>query len=222
MAAGRGDLERALGALLSLDVAQVRRRPRRAARSPGSGRDEHLRALEMVGELDQRARREDLDVAPAQAASGPQAAGQISPWPRALAATAAGSTPATAVIEPSSASSPSTVKPLERVGRDRADRRHHAERDRQVVVAALLRQVGGREVDGDAARPAARGPRRSAPRAPARATSATALSARPTMVKAGSAGRDLHLHVDRPRLDALERDRRDPHDHTTEPHRILA
>ena len=45
----------------------------------------------------------------AQAASGPQAAGQISPLPRALAAIAAGSTPATGAIEPSSPSSPSTV-----------------------------------------------------------------------------------------------------------------
>ena len=35
--------------------------------------------------------------------------------------------------------------------RDGADRRHQAERDRQVVVAALLGQVGGREIDGDAA-----------------------------------------------------------------------
>ena len=40
----------------------------------------------------------------------------------------------------------------ERVGGDGADRRHQAERDRQIVVAAFLRQVGGREIDGDAAR----------------------------------------------------------------------
>jgi hypothetical protein len=35
----------------------------------------------------------------------------MSPCPRSFAAIAAGSTPATAVIEPSSASSPKTVKP---------------------------------------------------------------------------------------------------------------
>ncbi len=45
----------------------------------------------------------------AHAASGPHALGQMSPWPRALAAMAAGSTPATAAMEPSSDSSPSTV-----------------------------------------------------------------------------------------------------------------
>jgi hypothetical protein len=38
MAAGRGDLERALGAFLALDVAQIEQRPR--ARAPsGCGRD---------------------------------------------------------------------------------------------------------------------------------------------------------------------------------------
>ena len=88
----------------------------------------------------------------AQAASGPQAAGQIKPSFRALAPIAAGSAPATAAIEPSRPSSPSTVKPSKRVVRHRADRRHQAERDRQIVVAAFLRQIGGREIDGDAAR----------------------------------------------------------------------
>ena len=47
----------------------------------------------------------------AQAASGPQAAGQIRPSLREFAPIAAGSTPATAAIEPSRPSSPSTVKP---------------------------------------------------------------------------------------------------------------
>jgi hypothetical protein len=61
MAAGRGDFERALGALLAFDVGQVemhaveladlRLRP-----------VEDLRALEVVGELDQRLRRDDLDL----------------------------------------------------------------------------------------------------------------------------------------------------------------
>jgi hypothetical protein len=38
----------------------------------------------------------------------------------------------------------------ERVARDGADRGHQAERDRQIVVTAFLRHVGGREIDGDA------------------------------------------------------------------------
>ena len=88
--------------------------------------------------------------AEAQAASGPQAAGQIRPRPRALAAIAAGSTPATGLIVAVERQFADHRVGVERVGGDRADRRHHAERDRQVVVAALLRQIGGREIDGDA------------------------------------------------------------------------
>ena len=41
----------------------------------------------------------------------------------------------------------------------------------------------------------------------------TALSGRPTMVKAGHAWCDLHLDIDGPNLDAFERDRGDPLDH---------
>ena len=52
----------------------------------------------------------------AQAASAPQAAGQIRPSSRELAPIAAGSTPATGAIEPSSPNSPSTVKPLSASG----------------------------------------------------------------------------------------------------------
>ncbi len=47
----------------------------------------------------------------AQAASGPQTAGQINPSPRALAPIAAGRTPATGAIEPSRPSSPKTANP---------------------------------------------------------------------------------------------------------------
>lgn len=46
---------------------------------------------------------------PAQAASGPEADGQIRPLPSALAAIAAGSAPATGAMVPSSDSSPSTT-----------------------------------------------------------------------------------------------------------------
>ena len=48
-------------------------------------------------------------VSPAHAASGPQAPGQISARESAFALIAAGSTPATGVMRPSSASSPSTT-----------------------------------------------------------------------------------------------------------------
>jgi hypothetical protein len=57
MAAGGRDFERALGAFLALRRGRERRllnfrlRPR-----------EHLRAFEVVGELDERGRRDDLDL----------------------------------------------------------------------------------------------------------------------------------------------------------------
>ena len=52
----------------------------------------------------------------------------------------------------------------------------------------------------------------SAPRTLSR-LSATALSGRPTMVKCGMPRPDLHLHIDRPRLDALKGDGGDPGKH---------
>ena len=54
--AGGGDLERALGALLALDVLEVDQRAAGLADLRLRAR-EHLRAAEMIGELDQRARR---------------------------------------------------------------------------------------------------------------------------------------------------------------------
>ncbi len=38
---------------------------------------------------------------------------------------------------------------LDGIGRDGAHRHHHGERDGQIEVAALLGQIGGRQVDGD-------------------------------------------------------------------------
>ena len=89
---------------------------------------------------------------PAQAASGPQGPGQISPRPSALAPIAAGSTPATggdAAVERQLAEHHMLA---DRIGRDGAHRHHQPERDRQVVMAAFLRQIGRREIDGDALR----------------------------------------------------------------------
>jgi hypothetical protein len=85
VAAGRRHFERALGALLPLMSRKSGCGPP-AARKAGSGREQHLRALEMVGELDQRAGRENVEIGRAQAASGPQGAGQMRPFPAALAA----------------------------------------------------------------------------------------------------------------------------------------
>src|SRR3569833_4457181 len=61
MAACGRDLERALGALLAFDVGEIERQTFELADlrlRPVA----HLRALEVVGELDQRLRRDELDL----------------------------------------------------------------------------------------------------------------------------------------------------------------
>ena len=105
---------------------------------------------------------------PAHAASPPHAAGQITPRPAARAAIAAGSTPGTRDSEPSSASSPSATKPARLSRGDHAHGGQQAERDRQVVVAAFLGEVGRREIDGDALRRQRQARARGTPPAPAR------------------------------------------------------
>ena len=61
MSAGGGDFERALGALLALDVGKIERHAVEFA-DLGLRPREHLRALEMIGELDQRLRGDDVDL----------------------------------------------------------------------------------------------------------------------------------------------------------------
>ena len=148
----------------------------------------------------------------AHAASAPQAAGQIRPSSRELAPIAAGSTPATGAIDPSRPSSPSTVKPDQRIRRNRADRRHQAERDRQIVMAAFLGQVGGREIDRDPPR-RQRQPRGDQRRAHPLARLGHRLVRQADDGEGGQPGRDLHLHVDRAGLDPLKSYGGNPLDH---------
>ena len=61
VAPGRRDFQRALSALLALYVAQIRLRSARGAQSRFWA-GQHLRALEVVGELNQRAGREDVEI----------------------------------------------------------------------------------------------------------------------------------------------------------------
>jgi hypothetical protein len=98
--------------------------------------------------------------------------------------------------------------------RHRADRRHQTQSDRQIVVAAFLRQVCGREIDGDAPR------RQREPRCDQRCTHPLfrfghGFVRQADDVERGQAGRDLHLDVDGARLDALERNRGDPLNHAS-------
>jgi len=101
---------------------------------------------------------------------------------------------------------------LQRVGRQHADRRHQRQRDRQVVVAAFLGEVGGREVHRDAPG-RQREPQRRQRRAHAFAAFADRLVGQADERKRRHARRDLHLHVDRHHVDALKRHRANPRDH---------
>ena len=85
--------------------------------------------------------------AAAHAASAPYEAGQIRPLPSALAPIAAGSAPATVVIDPERKLSEHAIA-LDCIARDRANRGHQAKRDGKVVVTSFLGEIGGSEIDG--------------------------------------------------------------------------
>jgi hypothetical protein len=82
-----------------------------SARTPGFGRDSTCVPLKWLASWMSDDGATISISGLAQAASGPHVAGQIRPSCREFAPIAAGNTPATAAIEPSSPSSPSTVKP---------------------------------------------------------------------------------------------------------------
>ena len=101
---------------------------------------------------------------------------------------------------------------VQRVGRNRADRRHDAERDRQIVVTALFGQVGGREIDGDAPRRQreTRGDQRGAHPL---AQFGDRLVAEADDHERDVAAGDLHLDIDGASVDAFERHCRNARNH---------
>ena len=223
MAAGGGDFERALGALLALDVAQVDQRALGLA-------DFRLRALEdlgaakMIGKLNERSGGDDLHVRagprrfrPARRRADQTFAAGIGPdrgWQHARDR-------GDRAIEAEFAEHRVAG---ERIARQRAHRRHQPERDRQVVVTAFLRKVGRCEVHSDAA-----GGQREAG-GDQRRMHAVARLAHRLVREADDAegrqpGRHLHLHIHMQGLDTLERDRRDTLDHVSPldlPHKATA
>ncbi len=101
---------------------------------------------------------------------------------------------------------------LDRIGGNGADRGHDANADGQIVMAAFLRQIGGREIDGDALRrqSQARGVER---RAHPLARFGDGFVAEANEREHHIAVSDLHLDIDRPRFDPLEGHRCDSHHH---------
>jgi hypothetical protein len=104
----------------------------------------------------------------------------------------------------------------ESIARQGAECCHQPERNRQVVMAAFLGQVGRGKVDGDFLgrhRQAGRVQRRLHPLA----AFGHRLVGQADDLHADLAGRDHHLHVDGNRLDALERDSAHARNHAALP-----
>src|SRR3954453_2503573 len=115
MTAGGRDLQRALGALLALDVAQVERRAWCFMHLRHRPR-QHLRSLEVVGDLDERTCGDDLNVRARPCRFRAASRRTDQPPPPYIGADRGGRTPATGAIDPSRPSSPRTVKPVSASG----------------------------------------------------------------------------------------------------------
>ncbi len=155
-----------------------------------------------------------ISTSPAQAASPPDASGQISPSPAACAPMAAGKRARDRRDRAVQGQLAECRVARHLLARQRLHRDQQAERDRQVEMAAFLQHVGGRQVDRDALRRQA-----EAERAQRRAHALPALADR--LVRQADDGeggqpvRHRDLHVDHQGIDALKRDSVDVRDQKT-------
>ena len=203
MSARGRDLQCALRAFLSLDVLQVERRTADVAHLRLRAQ-QHLCALHVVGELDERPGRDDLHLGARPRGLGSACVRTDQTFAACVRADRCRQYARNGrdrAVEPEFAQHRESRNG---VVRDGADRRHQAERNRQVEMAAFLRQVGRRHVDGDAAC-GERESRREQRGAHPLACLGHRLVGQPDHVECGEPRRDLHLHVDGARLDALER-----------------
>ena len=215
MTAGGGDFERALSAFLSLDVGEIERHAGDLAHFRLRAR-EHLRAAKMIGKLNERGRSDDFHfrARPGGFRTAERRADQ--PFAAGVRADGGGKDAGDGRDRAVEAELAQHGESGERVMRDGADRGHQAERDRQIVMASFLRQVGGRQIDGDAAggEREARGDQRGAdPFTRFR----NRLVCQSYHMESGQPRRDLHLDVDGARFDALERHGRYALDHFSAP-----
>ncbi len=187
VAAGCGDLQRALRRLSCPRTSRRSGIAPEAMRMAGAGAESTCTPAHMIGELDERARRDD-----------PHVAGRPGGFrPALVRADEAMTTPARRdrrgqhaghrrdrAVEGELAEHGHAI---EAIGGNRADGGHDAECDRQVEVAALLGQVGGGEVDDNPARGSA-SPEATRAAFTRSRDSPTALSGRPTSTKATAPG----------------------------------
>jgi hypothetical protein len=208
---GRRNLQRALGAFLALDVAQIEQL-RLAFPDPRLWARQHLRALEMVGDLDQRVRGDDLDIRARPGRFRAAGRGTDQAFVARIGADRGRQCASHRRDRSIEAQFAEHRKAIERIRRDRTDRGHQAERDRQIVMAAFLGQIGRREVDRDPPR-RQRQPRGDQRRAHPLAGFGDGLVRQSDNGKRRQPKCDLHLHVDAAGLDALKSHGGNPLDH---------
>ncbi len=231
VAAGGGDLEHPLGRLLALDLGEVG--IVRAIRlHQGLRWRQDLLAAEMVDQGEQRRRGDD----PRRLEAG--AAGDGAGLVRGLEAAPRGLAPANRWTDHAAPRRPGGDRRgqdaghahqravegqlaqhdmvLDALARDHAQRGEQADRDRQVVVAAFLGEIGGREVDGDAQRRQRQAERPEGGPHPLPAF-ADRLVGKADQGETEIAGRHQHLDIDRQDVDTLERHGPDPGLHDVPP-----
>jgi hypothetical protein len=147
----RRDLERALGAFLTTHLVQVGHRSVRFQR-PGPGRAQHLTALEMIDQADQRARGQHRHLGPGPGGLGTIGLGADQPQPHAVGGHCCRQGPADR-HNPSVEAQLSQRRPaVQRIGRDHPHGGQKRQGDGQVEMAAFLGQVGGGQIGDDAPR----------------------------------------------------------------------
>src|SRR5690348_1162763 len=110
MSAGGCDLERTLGALLPFDVAKIKSATL-GFTNPGLRARQNLSSLEMICDLNERTGGDDLDVGARPGCLRAAGCGADQPFIARIRTDRSGQNPATAAIDPSRPSSPSTVNP---------------------------------------------------------------------------------------------------------------
>lgn len=142
MSAAGSDLERALGAFLSLNVGEIERTAIALA-DPGLWTRQNLRAFEMVGELDQRLCGNDLDFGTGPGCFGAGCRGTDQSLPAPVGADRSRQYAGNRRDRSVETELTQDGKAAQRIVRNGADRCHQSERDRQIVMTSFFRQIGG-------------------------------------------------------------------------------
>ena len=214
VSACRRDLERALGAFLTAHLVQVGHGPVRFQRA-GPGRAQHLTALEMIDQPDERARRQHRHLGPGPGGLGTIGLGTDQPQPHAVGGHRRRQGPADRHNPPVQTQFTQRGPAVQRIGRDHPHGGQQGKRDRQVEMAAFLGQVGGRQIGDDA-------PRRQGQADPGKGTAHPLAAFGHRLVgqaDQGEAGlgafaaQNLDLGIDATGIHPVERNRHHPRHH---------